>query len=845
MQRTIQAESHKVELAFVHEYEFSDDVLEFWDQPERLMIECKDKRGRDIEIDITPDYFVIRADGTAGWEECKPEDKLEKLALKYPDRYCWVGGVWRSPPAEEAAEKYGLYFRIRSSAEICWKLQRNLVFLSDYLRSDNCQVEMSALTVIKSLVSQHPGLTLSRLITNPEGYTADDVYALVAQGEVFVDLENAVLAEPGHVRVYLSSVERDAYESMAPGNARPGEKAVAVTAEIGNRLFWGEKAFTVMNVAAGTIWMQDDSEKMVTLNFENFETLVSNGGIRKVSEAGLPQNNLIELVQSKSREELVRANERLELITEYRKTRTPATKDSTMERWIKRYRDAEIVHSNGYVGLFDKVSNRGNRTRRASSASLDLATKLIETEYLSHKQPRIISVYNLYCHECFGAEVKPVSYQSFCGYVKKLPLTDIVYKREGKRAAYQVLPPILELHFTTLRHGDRPFEIAHIDHTELDIMLVDSETGELLGRPWLTFMIDAFSRRVLAFYLTYEPPSYRSCMMVLRECVRRHNRFPQTIVVDGGKEFNGIYLETLMAHYECTKKTRPPAQACHGSVLERLFGSLNTQLLYNLLANTQQLRPENARQTTKGNDPRRKAVWTLVAVYERIHKWAYELYDQNYHSGICQSPADAFAAGMAKGGNRLFRMVAFNEEFIFMTLPTTSKGEATVERGNGIKVNYTYYWTDYFTRQDTFGSKVPVRYDPFDLSTTYAYVDGAWRKCRAYNSAQLEGLSEYEYRAIAAELNQRKKRGAENAVISGRRVASFLAETKKTEETLKKLRMASENKKLPLPMAPAPLEEEETEGVPFVEEKALQVDAPPEVYDTRPARPRKRFEELT
>ena len=698
-------------------------------------------------------------------------------------------------------------------------------------------------------MSQSPGLTLSRLITDPTGYTADDVYALIAQNEISVDLQNTVLADPGHVRVYLTSLELEAYESMVPGNFIPGKKAVAVTAEIGNCLFWGEKAFTIMNVSGGTIWMQDECDKMVTLHFENFETLVSSGDIRKLCEVGLAQNDMIELVRSKSKEELLRANDRLERITEYQKRKSTTGKNSTLERWEKKYRDAEIVNANGYVGLFDKISSRGNRTRRTTAASLELAEKLINTEYLTHNQPRIISVYNLYNHECGNAEIKPISYQTFCNYVKKLPLTDIVLKREGKRAAYQVLPPILELSFTTPRHGDRPFEIAHIDHTELDIMLMDSETGELLGRPWLTLMIDAFSRRIIAFYLTFEPPSYRSCMMVLRECVRRHSRFPQTIVVDGGKEFNGIYLETLMAHYESTKKTRPPAQACHGSVLERLFGTLNTQLLYNLIANTQQLRPENARQTTKSNDPRWKAVWTLSAVYERIHKWAYDVYDQNHHSGICQSPCDAFAAGMAKCGNRVFRMVAFNDEFIFMTLPTTSKGTATVERGNGIKVNYTYYWTDYFTRQDTFGSKVPVRFDPFDFSTAYAFVDGGWRECRASNAAQLEGLSEYEYRTIAAELNQRKRRGGINAVISGRRVASFLSETKQTEDVLKKLRMAAENKKLPLPVVTKkadvgikPLGEA---GIKPLEEKDLQTFTPTEGNDSRPARPRKRFEELT
>jgi hypothetical protein len=77
-----------------------------------------------------------------------------------------------------------------------------------------------------------------------------------------------------------------------------------------------------------------------------------------------------------------------------------------------------------------------------------------------------------------------------------------------------------QLEQRTQRHGARPFEIVHIDHTELDIELVCSLTGRVLGRPWLTIITDAFSRRSQGLYLTLDPPNYRSCMMVIRELSR-------------------------------------------------------------------------------------------------------------------------------------------------------------------------------------------------------------------------------------------------------------------------------------------------------------------------------------
>ena len=110
--------------------------------------------------------------------------------------------------------------------------------------------------------------------------------------------------------------------------------------------------------------------------------------------------------------------------------------------------------------------------------------------------------------------------------------------------------------------GTAPGKYVHLDHTQLDIELVSS-LGTPLGRPYATFATDAYSRRLLACYLSFDPPSYRSCMMVLRACVRRHARFPQMVVVDGGPEFKSTYFESLLSRYSCTRKTqnRVPSRA--------------------------------------------------------------------------------------------------------------------------------------------------------------------------------------------------------------------------------------------------------------------------------------------
>ena len=188
----------------------------------------------------------------------------------------------------------------------------------------------------------------------------------------------------------------------------------------------------------------------------------------------------------------------------------------------------------------------------------------------------------------------------------------------------------------TPRHGDRPFEIGHIDHTQADVWAVCSQTGRILGRPWISFLTDAFSRRILALHLTFDPPSYRSCMMILRECVRRYSRLPQILVLDGGSEFESTYFEALLARCEVTKKSRPPAKARFGSTCERMFGTANNQFLHNLRGNTQVAR--STRQITKSVDPRNHAAWPLKELHRGLSEYAYEIYDTLDHPALDRAP---------------------------------------------------------------------------------------------------------------------------------------------------------------------------------------------------------------
>ena len=465
---------------------------------------------------------------------------------------------------------------------------------------------------------------------------------------------------------------------------------------------------------------------------------------------------------------------------------SPAVPDRTLRLWLARYRLGKERYGNGYAGLLPKTASRGNRSLRLPEESRNLLAEFVANDYESLKQKTRAASWAVLKRSCEEKGVVAPSYVTFCLAVRRRPAFEQTLKRKGRRAAYTNAPFYFELQLTTPRHGDRPFEIGHIDHTELDIEVVCSHTGRSLGRPWMTILTDAFSRRGLSVYLTFDAPSYRSCMMILRECVRRHGRLPQILVIDGGPEFESTYFETLLARYEVTKKTRPPAQARFGSVCERLFGTTNTQFVHNLRGNTQITR--NVRQVTKSVSPQGQAVWTLAALDQRLSEYVFEIYDTVEHPALSQSPREAFTAGLESGGLRLQRMIAYDEDFLIATLPTTPRGVAKVVPGRGVKVNQIHYWSDRFRNPAVEGTRVAVRYDPFDAGAAYAFVERQWVRCCSEYHTVFQSRSEKEILLASSELRRRHRICIGGKAATARKLADFL-QSVESEELLLEQRM--------------------------------------------------------
>jgi len=682
---SIQFESHTVELWAIYTMEYDRAVLEFFDQPYQLELHYQGPSGRQTKALHTPDFLVLRTDG-ACFEEWKPEEQLFDLMVAHPGRYQRDDtGIWHCPPGEAAAASLGLSYRVRSSAELHPGYIRNLIFLEDYFFE--CTVSYDALMHILEVVEATPGIQLSALREQDAHLRIDDVYALIARNRLYVDLFTTWLKDQQHLSLYLDQPTAEAHALLRThrGSTSFGWTGGADSAAFHANapLDWDGKRWTLLNLGKTTTSLLPEEGALIQLETPVFLHLVDTHAIRVKDTSQSPvmaalSTEVHRLLIEADPEALDVANQRYLLVEAYENKQREVyagTPTRTIRDWQAHFRDAEVAYGCGYVGLLPKTAARGNRKPKAAEESRRLLDEAISQLYARPKQQKARDVFVAYQRICLEQTVQPVTERTFYRHLKMASGPTLTEKRKGARAAYQESRWYWELERSTPRHGDRPWEIAHIDHTQLDIELLSS-LGKPLGRPWATFLVDAYSRRLLAVYLTFDPPSYRSVMMVLRVCVRRLGRLPQTMVVDGGKEFRSRYFEALLNSYSCHKKYRPWAKPRYGSVIERLFGTANTTFVFNLLGNTQA--SKTVRQMTKAVNPKNQAVWQLPDLYTFLCEWAYEVYDQEQHPTLSQSPREAWENGLDLGGPRDHRRIRYDDIFRVLTLPGSPRETALV-----------------------------------------------------------------------------------------------------------------------------------------------------------------------
>ena len=95
---------------------------------------------------------------------------------------------------------------------------------------------------------------------------------------------------------------------------------------------------------------------------------------------------------------------------------------------------------------------------------------------------------------------------------------ELTKARFGTKAAEEAFRPVHVNIQPTL-----PFQLLQIDHSPMDLIVLDERDRLPIGRPWISLAIDVATRVVAGFYLSLESPSVVSVALVLTQCVLGKN----------------------------------------------------------------------------------------------------------------------------------------------------------------------------------------------------------------------------------------------------------------------------------------------------------------------------------
>jgi len=264
------------------------------------------------------------------------------------------------------------------------------------------------------------------------------------------------------------------------------------------------------------------------------------------------------------------------------------------------------------------------------------------------------------------------------------------------------------------RHrAEAPNALWQADHTPLDILIVD-ESGKP-ARPWLTIVIDDYSR-VIAGYMTFlDAPSSLHTSLALRQAIWRKANpswpvqgIPDVLYVDHGSDFTSNHLEQVAAALRIELIHSTVARPQGRGKVERFFRTINTELLPNLAGHLIDGKPANA------------PALSLAELDAALMAFIVETYNQRPHSQIDEAPHAAW-----RGAGWLPRMPD-SLDALDLLLITVAKPRM-VQR-DGIHFQGLRYIDT--TLAAFVGESVTIRFDPRDVSEIRVFHQNRFL-CRA------------------------------------------------------------------------------------------------------------------
>lgn len=401
---------------------------------------------------------------------------------------------------------------------------------------------------------------------------------------------------------------------------------------------------------------------------------------------------------------------------------------TTVWRWLKRY----LPTGNDIRSIIDRHSHCGNRENRLPAELVKILSEAIDKIYLTEERNTIQDTLDHAITEVKrendlrikSEQLPQPRLRQVKRMINAIPAYDRYAARYGKRAA--------EIYFRSVKKAPGtvlPLERVEIDHTRLDVFVVDEETMLPLGRPWLTLCIDVHTRSILGFDLSFDPPSHLTVARCLRHAMLPKGSLKEkytevkgnwemygimdTLVCDNGPEFHCESLELACMTLGISIQYCPRKQPWFKGSVERLLGTLNRGVAHGVPGTT------FSDILEKGDyEVANKATITLTTLREMIHVWVVDYYHNRPHKTLGDIPAHAWHVETVG----LDIPVPADPEELKAVLGTIATRRLTHK---GIEINGLFYnspTVQLVCRRIGMNTEVTVRYQADDLGEIHLLV---------------------------------------------------------------------------------------------------------------------------
>ena len=378
------------------------------------------------------------------------------------------------------------------------------------------------------------------------------------------------------------------------------------------------------------------------------------------------------------------------------------------------------------TALLGTNSSGGRGKGRLPAAVEQILAATIREEYLSRQKPRAEQIVEEVRRRCKLADLTPPGSNTVRRRLRALPPLETTRRREGAQAAHKH-----KAAGGSFPEAAAPLDVVLMDHTPVDLIVVDEVHRRPIGRPALTVGIDVFSRCVTGFCLTLEAPSAVSVGLCLAHSVLDKDAYltrldvagewpiwgtPRRISVDNGPEFHSEALSRGCAQHSINIEYRPQGQPHYGGIIERLIGTL-MQKVHGLPGTTFSHVAERGTYDAGG-----MAVLTLAELERWLTLVIVGQYHLMVHDTLKEPPIARFKAGLlgmaSHPGPGPKQLVQNKKAFLVDFLPIERR---TIQRTGFVLDHISYYSNALqpWIAERAKGQRFIIRRDPRDISRVF------------------------------------------------------------------------------------------------------------------------------